>query len=435
MLNLNNEIMVPQHGNELASVSNDRAMQQVEYFLKLDKVAELFSNMTIVPEIYRGQKGNCLFALDIANRIGLPFQTVIQEMYDISGQGRITWSAKFINSLIINSGKYVDFNCVFGSAGIKSTKFKYWKKEGGQSRLCEGSIDNYEDIEAHCEAIEKRTGKKVVGPTVSIEMAIKEGWYTKNGSKWQTMPKIMLEYRAISFFSRTKCPDITMGFYSNEEIFDSIDVEPVVSKGREVNIEIVNKGTDSDELKMEESALYEEIEKARTIEAIKKIGERIAELELSPNAKDRIRYKYKAKFAELRKGQSRITKSQREYIFVYGKENGLEENEIKKCYNDLGYAHSEEIEKGKYEEVLANIKRSFEIKSKEKKNNPTEMGAYAVVADNITMANNLNALAMIKQDCNELRNSMMLEEDEYKGLITLIDRRRERLEKNAANNK
>ena len=55
-------------------------------------------------------------------------------------------------------------------------------------------------------------------------MAKDEGWYGKSGSKWQTMPELMLQYRAAAFFARTNCPEITMGMYTSEEYSDYSDV-------------------------------------------------------------------------------------------------------------------------------------------------------------------------------------------------------------------
>lgn len=52
------------------------------------------------------------------------------------------------------------------------------------------------------------------------QMAKAEGWVDKNGSKWKTMPQVMLRYRAASFFSRMNCPELTLGLYSKEEIID-----------------------------------------------------------------------------------------------------------------------------------------------------------------------------------------------------------------------
>lgn len=57
-------------------------------------------------------------------------------------------------------------------------------------------------------------------------MAVKEGWYTKNGSKWQTMPEMMLRYRAASFFGKLYAPELLMSIQTAEEVQDStIDYE------------------------------------------------------------------------------------------------------------------------------------------------------------------------------------------------------------------
>jgi hypothetical protein len=76
------------------------------------------------------------------------------------------------------------------------------------------SIENKE-----CKAIatELASGQLLEGPPVTIAMAIAEGWYGKNGSKWQTMPELMLRYRAASFFGRLYAPEILNGMYSQEE--------------------------------------------------------------------------------------------------------------------------------------------------------------------------------------------------------------------------
>jgi hypothetical protein len=50
-----------------------------------------------------------------------------------------------------------------------------------------------------------------------MKMAKDEGWYGKNGSKWQTMPELMMKYRASAFFMRTECASLAMGFLTAEE--------------------------------------------------------------------------------------------------------------------------------------------------------------------------------------------------------------------------
>jgi hypothetical protein len=53
-----------------------------------------------------------------------------------------------------------------------------------------------------------------------------EGWYSKAGSKWKTMPELMLRYRAAAFFGRLYAPEILMGMKTVEEIEDVVDLEP-----------------------------------------------------------------------------------------------------------------------------------------------------------------------------------------------------------------
>ena len=55
---------------------------------------------------------------------------------------------------------------------------------------------------------------------MTIEMAKKEGWYEKTGSKWKTMPEQMLAYRAAAFFARVYTPNSLMGVYVEGEAED-----------------------------------------------------------------------------------------------------------------------------------------------------------------------------------------------------------------------
>lgn len=71
-----------------------------------------------------------------------------------------------------------------------------------------------------CQCWTMKDGRKVTGPVIDMEMAKAEGWTTKSMSKWKTMPQIMLRYRAASFFARMNCPELTLGFYTQEEVID-----------------------------------------------------------------------------------------------------------------------------------------------------------------------------------------------------------------------
>ena len=53
-----------------------------------------------------------------------------------------------------------------------------------------------------------------------MENAKKDGWIDRNGSKWQTIPELMLRYRAAAFFVRQYAPEVAMGIQTREEIED-----------------------------------------------------------------------------------------------------------------------------------------------------------------------------------------------------------------------
>ena len=67
-----------------------------------------------------------------------------------------------------------------------------------------------------------------------MQMAKEEGWLTKSGSKWKTMPDLMIRYRAAAFFGRLYAPDIIMGMQASDEIEDishSVDQKRKISEG------------------------------------------------------------------------------------------------------------------------------------------------------------------------------------------------------------
>ena len=77
-----------------------------------------------------------------------------------------------------------------------------------------------------------------------MEMSVREGWFTKAGSKWRTMPKLMLQYRSGTFFGRVYAPEALAGFQTDNEILD-IEAEVienvVVVPANSLDIDIDNK--------------------------------------------------------------------------------------------------------------------------------------------------------------------------------------------------
>lgn len=175
-------------------------------FIMANQMAKALSSSTIVPREYQGNVSNCLVAIEQANRLKVSPLMVMQNLYVI--QGRPSWSSKFLIAAINGSGKF-DMELQY-----EETKDKDGKPYS-------------------CLAWTTKNGRRVEGMTVDMQMAKDEGWLTKNGSKWKTMPALMLRYRAASFFSSLNCPELTLGLYTKEEAetiddYDAIDVEAQV---------------------------------------------------------------------------------------------------------------------------------------------------------------------------------------------------------------
>ena len=208
-------------------------------FDQLQRVAKALASSTLVPAQYRAfaevkEYGkvighepngaglpNCIVALNMAQRMGADPLMVMQNLYVI--EGRPSWSSQFIIAAINSCGRFSPLRFEISEPG-KTEEVAYtatfWK--GGKKQEEQRKVKVQHQT---CRAwvIEKETGERLDGPTVSIQMAIDEGWLTKNGSKWQTMPEIMLRYRAASLFGRLYAPELLMGLQTVEEARDVIE--------------------------------------------------------------------------------------------------------------------------------------------------------------------------------------------------------------------
>lgn len=157
-------------------------------FEEAQRKAKMIAHSNFTPERFKGNIGDCVIALDIAQRLQMSPITILQEVYIVHGSPAFT--SKFIIALINFRGGYAH-----------DLEFEQTKDS------CYAWTTN-------------KQGRKLKGPMVTLEMARKEGWIDKKGSKWLTMPDVMLGYRAASFFAKKFCPGLLMGMQSLEEIYD-----------------------------------------------------------------------------------------------------------------------------------------------------------------------------------------------------------------------
>ena len=162
------------------------------------RIAKSLASSTLVPKIYQGQEGlaNCMIALELASRLKVSPMVVMQNMVPING--RPSWSSQYLIGRVNACGKFSPLRYI---------------------------LDNEDEpTSCYCEAKDLASGDVLRGEKITIAMAKAEGWYSRNGSKWPTMPGQMLRFRAGSWWQRVYCPELSLGLPTQEEV---IDVEAV----------------------------------------------------------------------------------------------------------------------------------------------------------------------------------------------------------------
>lgn len=206
--------------NQMA-VAQQAEMQPSEYGTMLTdtktlnalvKMSTMYSNSAIVPDTYRGNRDNCFVACELANRMGVSPMIVMQNLYIV--QGKPAWSGQACISLINGTRLFSPLKFVFvGERGTPN-----WGCYVQATRLADGEL--------------------LTGTVVDMQLAKAEGWLDKKGSKWQTMPEQMLQYRAAAFFARVHCPHALMGLQTADEVRDVRGYEDEEKKTIVINMEV-----------------------------------------------------------------------------------------------------------------------------------------------------------------------------------------------------
>jgi hypothetical protein len=189
------------------------ALASQRNFELTQRMAKGFASSTLVPDAYRNNIPNVLIAMEVADRIGASVFAVMQKLYIV--HGKPAFESTFLIGTVNTCGRFT------------SIRYRFEGEKGKPNWGCRAY------------AIDKDTNEECVGPLVSMDMVAKEGWDAKKGSKWKTMPELMLHYRAAAFWTRIYAPELSLGMHSQEEITDSApeqySQEPMMALPAEVS--------------------------------------------------------------------------------------------------------------------------------------------------------------------------------------------------------
>lgn len=203
-----NDTGAPAQVTSLASLRQPMAPEQqlpvvragfndLQGFELMQRQCKALAASTLVPQQFQGNIPNCLIALEMAQRIGASPLMVMQNLYIV--HGRPGWSAKFLIASFNQCGRFA------------AIRYRWQGKAG--------------DMDWGCRAYSKElaTGENIEGPLITMELAKKEGWSEKSGSKWKTIPELMLMYRSAAWMVNTHAPEISMGLNTADELGDTFD--------------------------------------------------------------------------------------------------------------------------------------------------------------------------------------------------------------------
>lgn len=173
----------------ISAFSNESAFETAQ------RMAKALASSSLLPETFRGNIPNCMIAMELASRIGCSVFQIAQNMDVI--HGRPSLRAQFLIATTNASGRF------------SPIRYRWQSKPGTDEWGCRAY--------AH----DTQSSEECVGPLITIGLAKAEGWFSKSGSKWKTIPELMLTYRAGAWWTRIYCPEFGMGMTTSEEAIDT----------------------------------------------------------------------------------------------------------------------------------------------------------------------------------------------------------------------
>lgn len=216
-----NEIVMKEPQN---AVSTD-ILSDFTAFENAQRIGKMLTQSAIIPKNFQNNLPNVMVALEISCRNKLSPIVVMQNLNVI--QGRPYWSSKFIIAALTTS---------------RVSNLHYELVEDGEIEVLggfNGTKKKIKNLKCRVIANDRKTGEERIGPWVTMQMAVSEGWYGKDGSKWKTMPEVMIRYRAATFFASIYYPDLSVGIDVADDDTSTPANIPALNRETVTNGEIV----------------------------------------------------------------------------------------------------------------------------------------------------------------------------------------------------
>lgn len=161
--------------------------------------AKALSVSAFFPDNLKNDVASAVIVYDLAKRMDISVMEVSQSIFII--YGRPSFSTTFLVARLNQSNRI--------NGALKT-------------------IVSADKQEAYCVGVDADSDEELVGMTVTMDMARKEGWVGKKGSKWVNMPELMLRKRSQSFFIKEYFPEVMFGLSTQEEMQDVEAIETTI---------------------------------------------------------------------------------------------------------------------------------------------------------------------------------------------------------------
>ena len=358
------------------------------------EMAQMFARSQFVPETFKDKPENCLIALDLALSLKLKPTSLFPHLYVIHGLPAL--SAQFMIALVNRSEKFSLISWDEGEDG-------YFEYEAYGKTL--RAVNYY----AQAYFTEKSTGKEYRSTRVDVKLARANGWFSKDGSKWKTMPREMCHWRSASWLIKNYAPETVFGldFADELEDFDATPQPQYQAAPKEIQVHVATVEDEPDPV----DELVEGITNAETMEELKKAGARVMKFDVDAATKDKLRKLYMKRSEEISSKKAIATETN-------------VQDEIPTSVKEPVTVENETIEE---EPVITAPVKKTRKKTTATKTNANEFSTLKIIQQ-IKTATNTEELEALSKEIQRANESGVIDNTVFEQLLACVESRSQDLE-------